>query len=79
MFEPARTHVPTPDFATLTAPVPLSTINAASVLLPVFVPVRLSVRVSAPVLYASAPVFVKLIAPEPEASSSASESVPESA
>ena len=66
---PESTQVPDPFLTSEVAPVPLSTSGAASVLLPVLVPVRVSVRAVLLPEVAMAAVLLRVSAPEPEASS----------
>ena len=64
---PVSTQVPEPFFTSDVAPVPLSVTWAASVLLPVFVPVSVSVRAVFVPARPIAFVALKVRAPEPEA------------
>src|SRR5438874_11450271 len=67
VFTPPSVHVPAPLFTKLVAPL-LSPMIAAIVLLPVFEPVRVRVRVPVWLLKPIEPVLVKFTAPDPDAS-----------
>ena len=69
MFELVSTQVPEPSLTSEVAPVPLLPMSAASVLLPVFVPVSVRVRAVFVPVNAMAAVLLRVRAPEPEASS----------
>ena len=69
VLDPVSTQVPAPDFTSDVSPVPLLPINAASVLLPVFEPLSVSVRAVFVPASVTAEVLLYVIAPKPEASS----------